>query len=223
MIEILIADDHPIVRQGLRSAFSDTCDIHVRGEAADGSQALAIARQEAFDVILLDLAMPLMNGLDVLKEIMLEKPKSHVLILSAYSDKHYAVRCFRAGAMGYITKECATTEFVQAIRRVNLGRKYVSASLAQQLVDETDLDSQRPLHETLSDREFQVLCLLGQGKSVTESAKILNLGIPTVSTYRARILDKMKLRSTAQLIVYALEHKLISNVYADSPLPSSPR
>ncbi len=211
MIEVLIADDHPIVRQGLRSALSDTPDIHVRNEAADGPEVLEKVRKEEYDVVLLDLAMPTMSGFDVLKEIMLEKPKSHVLILSTYPEKQYAVRCLRAGALGYLTKESAATELLDAIRRVSQGRKYVSASLAQQLVDEIDIDSQKPPHEMLSDREFQVLCLLGQGKSVTEAADILKLSIPTVSTYRARILDKMKLSSTAQLIVYALEHKLIKN------------
>jgi len=211
MIEVLIADDHPIVRHGLRSALSDTPDIHVRDEASDGPEVLEKVRIQDFDVILLDLAMPTMNGFDVLKEIMLEKPRSKVLILSTYPEKQYAVRCLKAGALGYLTKESAATELLEAIRRTSQGRKYVTASLAQQLVDEIDVDSQRSPHELLSDREFQVLCLLGQGKSVTEAADALKLSIPTVSTYRARILDKMKLNSTAQLIVYALEHKLIKN------------
>ena len=209
MISVLVADDHPIVRRGLRSTLGETPDIRVVEEAVDGPDMLKKARGGSFDIILLDLSMPGMSGFDVLKQLMIEQPESRVLILSTFSEKQYAIRCLRAGARGYLTKESAATELVLAIRRVHQGRKYVSSSLAEHLVGEIDIKFDKPLHEALSDREFQILCLFGQGKNVTEIAKILNLSVPTISTYRSRILNKMNLETTAHLIVYVIEHRLM--------------
>lgn len=209
MIRVLVADDHPMVRRGLRATLAETTDIRVAEEAVDGLDMLEKARSGGFDIILLDLSMPGMSGFDALKQLMTELPKTRVVILSTYPEKQYAIRCLRAGAFGYLAKESAATELVAAIRRVHQGRKYASSSLAEHLVGEVDVQFDKPLHEALSDREFQVLCLFGQGKTVTQIAEMLNLSIPTISTYRARILNKMNLESTAHLIVYVIEHRLI--------------
>jgi DNA-binding NarL/FixJ family response regulator len=209
MINVIIVDDHPIVRRGLKSTLDETPDIRVIDEATDGADFLEKAKKGTHDVVLLDLSMPGMSGFDALKQHMLDFPKSKVLVLSTYPEKQYAVRCLRAGALGFLTKDSATTELLSAIRKVYQGRKYVSAELVEQIIDEVDVHADRPLHEFLSDREFQVICYFGQGKNVKEIAEILHLSIPTVSTYRARILDKLKLETTAQLIVYVMEHKLI--------------
>jgi two-component system invasion response regulator UvrY len=208
MIRVLIADDHPIVRQGLLAALAETDDIRVMAEAGQGSDAIEHARTGQFDVIVLDISMPGMNGFDVLKLLLAEHPQTRVLILSTYPEKQYAIRCLKAGAMGYLTKESAASELATAIRRVANGRKYVSASLAERLADQVDIDPTRPLHDALSDREFQVMCFLGKGKTVSEIAEMLSLSVPTIHTYRARVLDKMKMESTAQLMLYVLENKL---------------
>lgn len=209
MLKILIADDHPVVRRGLRQIIEGTADMVVAAEAADGREALLKARTGEYDVVLLDIAMPLRNGVDVLCHLKQDRPTLPVLILSMHPEEQYAVRALRAGASGYLTKESAPEELVAAIRKVSTGRKYVSASLAESLVSMMQEEGGRPAHETLSQREFQVLCLIASGKTVSEVARELVLSVKTVSTHRARILVKMRLRNTAELIRYATTNQLV--------------
>lgn len=212
MIRVLIVDDHPIVRRGLRSALAESSDIVVVDEAQDGTEAITKARATKPNVMLLDLSMPKKGGFEVLKQLHAEMPEIRVLILSTYPEKQYAVRCLKNGATGYLTKESASEELVTAIRKTAKGQKYVSASLAELLMTEIQVDSLAMPHEKLSDREFEVLCLIGQGKTVSEIAELLSLALPTINTYRSRILEKMSLEKTTQLVHYVLENKLIDKV-----------
>ena len=212
MIRVLIVDDHPIVRKGLRSGLAETSDIRVVDEAADGDEAIAKSREHKPDIILLDISLPGKNGYEVLKQLHAEYPQIRVLILTTYPEKQYAIRCLRGGAYGYLTKESAPEELITAIRRIAQGRKYVGAALGELLATEVDGFSNRLPHEELSDREFQVLCLLGQGKTVSQIADILSLSLSTINTYRAHILEKMHMKTTAQLIRYVVDNNL-----AESP------
>lgn len=209
MIEILIADDHAVVRKGLVQIVSDTLDIKVSAEASDGEEALDLVRECDLDVVVLDLNMPGPTGLDVLKQLNVEYPDLPVLILSVHPEDQYALRVLRAGAAGYLTKDSAPDKLVEAIRKVAEGGKYLSPAVAEQLLFQIDSDADQPLHASLSDREFQVMRLLAQGMSVTEIAEKLSLGVKTISTYRARLLDKMQMNSNAELARYALENDLI--------------
>jgi two-component system invasion response regulator UvrY len=208
MIRVLIADDHAIVRQGLKQILSETDDLVIAGEAEDGSEALMLARQTAWDVFLLDVSMPNRNGIDTLKQLRKEFPRLPVLILSMHPEEQYAVRALKAGASGYLTKQSAPEQLVNAIRQVANGKKYVSPSVALQLAEAISDNSEKKPHERITDREYQVLTLIASGKTLTQVADALNLGVATVSTYRARLLEKMGLRSTAELIRYGLEHGL---------------
>ncbi|MBI5900254.1 MAG: response regulator transcription factor [Rhodocyclales bacterium] len=207
-INVLIADDHAIVRQGLKQILSETEDMLVTGEADDGAEALALARQQPWDVFLLDVSMPNRNGIDTLKQLKKEFPRLPVLILSMHPEEQYAVRALKAGASGYLTKQSAPEQLVNAIRQVASGKKYLSPAVAQQLADAISEDTEKSPHERITDREYQVLKLIAAGKTLTQVAETLNLGVATVSTYRARLLEKMGLRSTAELIRYGLEHGL---------------
>ncbi len=209
MIKILIADDHAIVRKGLKQIISETQDMVVADEASDGQEVLNKVRKNSFDMVLLDISMPGRTGLDILRELKTEKPKMPILVLSMYPEEQYAVRVLRAGASGYLTKESAPDELIAAIRKVSLGKKYITPSLAERLALDLDIDSDKPLHETLSDREYQVLCLIASGKTVGEIAERLSLSAKTISTYRARILEKMNMKNNAELTHYALQHKLV--------------
>ncbi|MBW1742830.1 MAG: response regulator transcription factor [Deltaproteobacteria bacterium] len=208
MIRILIADDHAIVREGLKQIVADTPDMVVGGEAADGPQVLELVRKDDWDVVVLDIAMPGRGGVDILKQLKNEKPGLPVLILSMYPEEQYAVRCLRAGASGYLTKESAPDELVTAVQKVVSGGKYVSSLLAERLAFELEIDTEKPLHEALSDREYQVMCMMASGKTVTEIADNLSLSIKTISTYRSRILEKMDMTSSAELMHYAIKHGL---------------
>ncbi len=207
-INVLIADDHAIVRQGLKQILSETEDMLVTGEADDGAEALGLARQQPWDVFLLDVSMPNRNGIDTLKQLKKEFPRLPVLILSMHPEEQYAVRALKAGASGYLTKQSAPEQLVNAIRQVASGKKYLSPAVAQQLADAISEDTEKSPHERITDREYQVLKLIAAGKTLTQIAETLNLGVATVSTYRARLLEKMGLRSTAELIRYGLEHGL---------------
>jgi DNA-binding NarL/FixJ family response regulator len=209
-IHVLIADDHAIVRQGLKQILSETEDLVVAGEADDGAEALQLARQQEWNVFLLDVSMPNRNGIDTLKQLKKEFPRLPVLILSMHPEEQYAVRALKAGASGYLTKQSAPEQLVTAIRQVAGGRKYVSPTVAMQLADAiaNDSDSEQPPHELLSDREYEVLKLIATGKTLTQIAEELNLAVATISTFRARILTKLGLSSTAELIRYGLEHGL---------------
>jgi len=212
MIRILIVDDHPVVRRGLRAALEEMTDMKVVDEAQDGPDALKKARALTPDVVLLDISLPGQSGLDILKHLHAEMPEIRILILSTYPEKQYAIRCLRNGALGYLTKESASEELVNAVRKVAGGRKYVSTSLGELLASELHTNQAKMPHEDLSDREFSVLCLLGRGKTVSQIARLLSLGVPTVNTYRSRLLEKMKMDSTAQLMHYAIENKLIDKI-----------
>jgi two-component system, NarL family, invasion response regulator UvrY len=208
-IRVLIADDHAIVRQGFKQIFSETGDLLVAGEADDGVDALQLARENAWDVFLLDISMPNRNGIDTLKQLKREFPRLPVLILSMHPEEQYALRALKAGASGYLTKQSAPDQLVTAIRQVAQGKKYVSPGVAQQLVDAIADDTEKLPHERITDREYQVLVLIAKGKPLTQVADELNLGVATVSTYRARLLEKMGLKSTAELIHYGLRHGLV--------------
>jgi DNA-binding NarL/FixJ family response regulator len=208
-IRVMIADDHAIVRQGLRQILSDTEDMEVAGEACNGVEALRLSREGEWDVVLMDVSMPDRNGIDALKLIRKEQPRLPVLILSMYPEEQYAIRALKAGAAGYLTKQSAPDQLVTAIRQVASGKKYVSASLAMELADAITDDTDRPLHERLSDREYQTLCMIASGKTLTEIAEELNLSVKTVSVYRARLLEKMRLRNNAELTHYGLKFGLV--------------
>ncbi len=209
MIKILIADDHAIVRRGLKQILAETPDMTVIDEASNGHEVLTKVMKHDYSVVLLDISMPGKSGLDVLKELKNERPKLPVLILSMYPEEQYAVRVLRAGASGYLTKEGAPEELIYAIRKVVQGKKYVSASLAEKLVFDLDGDSQKPLHESLSDREFQVLCMIASGKTVSDISEELALSVKTISTYRTRLLEKMKMKNNAELTHYAVQNHLV--------------
>ena len=208
MIRILIADDHAIVRQGLKQIVEESGEMQVVAEAANGVEALQKMRETSCDVVLLDISMPGKSGIDVLKQIKEEKPKLPVLILSIYPEDQYAVRLIKAGAAGYMTKESAPAEVVEAVRRVAGGKKFISPSVAEMLANEIGLADEKSPHETLSDRELQIFLLLANAKTVSGIAEALSLSVKTVSTYRSRILEKMHLRNNAELMHYAIERRL---------------
>jgi DNA-binding NarL/FixJ family response regulator len=207
-IRILIADDHAIVRAGLQQFIADEPDLEVVGEAGTGTEALAFIRSQPCDVVLLDISMPDLNGVDALLQIRRVKPDLPVLILTAYPEEQYAVSLLRAGASGFVRKESAPEQLIAAIRTVAQGRKYVSPSLGQLLLKDLE-GSDRPAHATLSEREFQIFRRLASGQSVSRIAEELFLSVKTVSTYRTRILEKMDMRTNADLTYYAVKNGLI--------------
>jgi DNA-binding NarL/FixJ family response regulator len=209
MIRILIADDHAIVRAGLRQFIADQPDMEVTGEAASGSEAVQLVRGAEFDVVLLDISMPDRNGIDTLKTLKQLRPALPVLMLSGFAEDQYAVNLLRGGASGYLNKEAASTQLVGAIRTVVRGRKFVSPALAQILADGVTGDAERPLHAELSQREFQIFCKLAAGAAVSKIADELFLSVKTVSTYRTRVLEKMGMKSNADLTYYAIKNGLI--------------
>ena len=211
-LRILIVDDHPIVRQGLRQTLTDaaaTVAIAEIGEAATPQAALDLVRQREWDAVILDIGLPGRGGLDVLRDIKREAPKLPVLILSMHPEDQYAVRSVRAGAAGYLTKDAATANLVDAVRKVASGGRYISARLAERLAVELAADTDRPLHTLLSDREFDVLRSIASGQTVGDIAARLSLSVKTVSTYRARILEKMRLKNNAELMQYVLTNHLL--------------
>jgi two-component system invasion response regulator UvrY len=209
MLKVLVADDHRVVREGLKQIIERNREMTVVAEASDGQEVLEKLRKVPVDVVLLDLSMPGPSGLDILKQIHQRYPKQAILVLSQHPEEKFAIRSFRAGASGYLTKENAASELLAAIRKVAGGRKWMSESVAEQMADSLNQDPSRPPHETLSDREFEILCQFGSGKTVSEIARELCLSVKTVSTYRTRILEKMAMTKTSELILYALQHALI--------------
>ncbi len=210
MIRILVADDHAIVRDGLKQIVSDTSDIVVSGEASNGREALNKALKDDYDVVLLDITMPDRSGLEILKEIKGQKPELPVLILSIHPEEQYAVRALKAGAAGYLTKESASEELIRAMRKVSSGGKYVTSSLAEKLASILKTNTEEPLHQSLSDREYQVLCMIASGKRVKQIADELLLSTKTISTYRSRILRKMNMNNDIELTRYAMQNHLVS-------------
>jgi len=209
MIKILIADDHAVVREGLKQIISETPDMRVIDEADNGQDVLNKVSEQNYDVVLLDITMPGRSGLDVLKQIKSKKPKLPVLMLSVHPEEQYAIRTLKAGASGYLTKGSATDELIAAIRKISAGKKYVSSSLAEKLAFDLDMDYEKPRHEILSDREYQVMSMIASGKTVKEIADELSLSVQTISTYRSRILEKMKLKNNAEIIYYAVKQGLV--------------
>jgi len=209
MIKVLIVDDHAVVREGLKRILEIRGDIAVAGEAANRDETLSKVRAEAFDVVVLDLALGRDNGLEVLKHIKSEQPKLPVLILSMQPEEHYASRLLKAGAAGYLSKESAPGELVNAVIKVSNGGRYVSAAIAERLAFEIGSPTTETPHERLSDREFQVFQMIASGKGLTQIADELGVSVKTVSTHRARILTKLGIKNNAELIHYALKQGLI--------------
>jgi two-component system invasion response regulator UvrY len=208
-IRVFIADDHAIVREGLKQILADSRDIIVAGEAENGLDAIRLFPKSRCNVMLLDISMPDKNGIEVLKQIKKEYPETQVLMLSMHREDQYAIRSLKAGAAGYLTKQAAPKELVVAIRQVAAGQKYVSAALAQALAAQVGDDHATPVHDTLSDREYQTLTLIASGKTVSDIALELSLSVKTVSEYRARLLVKMKLKNSAELTHYAIRNHLV--------------
>jgi DNA-binding NarL/FixJ family response regulator len=211
MIRVLLADDHAIVRAGLKEVLTDTGDIEVAGEATNGQEVLALVRGREFDIAVLDMSMPGRSGLELIKLVRAEKPKLRILILSMHSEQQYAVRAVKAGASGYLTKDSAAEELVTAIRRIAAGGAYVSPETAERLVLDSAPGAEVAPHTLLSDREFQVLQMIAGGKSVTEIAQQLSISVKTVSTHKTRLMEKMGLANQAELIRYALENNIITS------------
>ena len=209
MIRALVADDHAVVRRGLKDLFGESGDIVVEGEATSGQELLDQVEQKPWDVVVLDINLPDRNGLDLLGEVKRRNPDLPVLILTMYAEEHYAVRAMRAGAAGYVTKESAPEELIQAVRKVVNRGRYVSPGLAERLAHWVDGASDKPPHERLSTREFQIFLMLASGRAVSQAADDLCLSVKTVSTYRARVLEKMDLKSNADLTLYAVRNRLV--------------
>ncbi len=211
MIKILIADDHPVVREGLKQIISKAEDMTVQGEALNGNETIEMIKTGEWDVVVLDIAMPGRDGLDVLKEIRAAKPKLPVLILSVHPEEQIAVRTLKLGASGYMNKEAAPKELVNAIRKVYSGSKYVSSNLAEKIVSSLDSNVSDDPNQILSDREFQVMRMIASGKNVNEIADELFISVKTVRTYRERILQKLKLKNDVEIARYALKNRLLEN------------
>ena len=209
IIKVLITDDHPIVRKGLKQILDDCPGIKVIYEASNGHALLNELIKQKVDVILLDISMPERNGLSLLKEIKNIKPKVAVLMLSIHPEEQYALRSLKLGASGYLTKSSTPDELIIAIRKVAIGKKYITTTLAEKIAHDIGSASDKPVHEILSDRELEVMCMLARGKSNQNIAVELSLSPKTISTYRERIMDKMNLKSTAEIIRYAIKENLV--------------
>lgn len=209
MIKILIADDHTLFRKGLKHILSEYPDLVVTDEASNGQEVLEKIWHNDYDMVLLDITMPGMTGLDALKQLKNDKPKLPVLVLSMHPEEQYAVRVIRAGASGYLRKESAPDELITAIQKISGGRKYITSSLAERLADNVESTAEKPLHDTLSDREFEVFRMIAAGKKIKQIAEALFLNARTISTYRSRILEKMQIKTNAELIHYAIKHQIL--------------
>ena len=212
MTHILVVDDLAVVRQGVRQILSEQFQDAVVGEAASAQEMMEQMRRHNWDVVVLDVGMPGKSGLDALKDLKQASPKLPVLVLSAYPEDQLARRMLKAGAAGYLNKDSAPNELVRALRKILGGGKFVSAAVAELLASNLDDHCEKPLHEQLSDREYQVMCLIPVGKSLKEIADDLCVGVSTINTYRARILEKMQLRNNTELTHYALENRLVNRL-----------
>ncbi len=211
MIRLLVADDHALVREGLLRILAAASDIEVAGEAANGDETLALVRDNDYDLALVDLSMPGLSGLDLIKRLRLEKPKLRILVLSMHGESQYAARALKAGASGYLTKDAAAAQLLGAIRKVAAGGVHISETAAAELLGAGAPAGSSPPHTLLSDREFEVFRQLVAGRSITEIAAALHLSVKTISTHKARILEKMAMASTAELVRYAVEHRLLDD------------
>ncbi len=208
-IKLVIIDDHAVVREGIKSALRSDPAIHIVAEGSSGREAINLSRQQDFDVMLLDLALPDRNGIDVLKQIRAEKPRAIVLIFAVQREDEYAIRALKAGAAGYLNKQCELPQIQEAIRQVARGMKYISTGLAQALANQIHHGFEEVPHKALSDREYQTLTMIASGKSVSDIARELSLSVKTISEYRSRILSKMKMRHNAELTHYAIKNQLV--------------
>lgn len=209
MLKILLADDHAVVRHGVKQILADAFTQVTFGEAQNAQELLELVRSDRWNIVVLDLAMPGGNGLEMLKEIKYNHQMLPVLVLSMYPEDQYAVRTIRAGAAGYLNKESAPEELVQAVRKILHGGEYISPSVADELVQYARSEGDQPPHNLLSDREYQVLCMIASGKEIKEISAELGLSAKTISTYRARLLVKMNMRTNAELTVYAIQNNLV--------------
>lgn len=207
-MKVLIADDHAVVRRGVREILEDAPLGLFVDEAGSAGETLKAVRDNAYDIVLLDISFPDGSGLDVLRQIRLQCPRTHVLLLSMYPEEQYARRALRLGASGYLTKDSTSNELVIAVQKVAMGGKYITQAMAERFAEEIGLQVEKARHETLSDREFQVLTRLGAGKSISEIAAELSLSPKTVSTYRSRLLEKLNLKTTAEIVRYVIENRL---------------
>lgn len=208
-VKILIGDDHAIVREGMMRLLRDEFREVEFGEAKCGIDVLDMAREGKWDVIIMDITMPGRTGLEILKQLKAEEIPTPVLVLSMYPEDQYAVRVMRAGAAGYLTKDTASEQLVQAVKKVLSGKKYISESLAERLADDLNGRSNKTVHELMSDREYQVMCMIASGRTVSEIAEELSLSVPTISTYRARILEKLNMKTNAEITRFAIESGLV--------------
>lgn len=209
MIRIITVDDHAVVRRGLKQIIEEEPDMKVVGEAGDGRDAVSLIRETACDMVILDISLPEMSGIEVLHHLRHEHPDLPVLIMSMHEEEQYALRVLKAGASGYLQKDTIPEEMIKAIRKIIAGGKYISPSFSETLIPGQKL-SEKPLHENLSDREFQIMCMIACGKTLKDIGEALCISSKTVSTYRTRILDKMRMKTNADIISYALSHKLIA-------------
>lgn len=211
-MKILVVDDHAVVRHGVKQILTEHFQCSVIGEAQNADEMIEQVRKRYWTIVILDVSMPGKGGLDALKELKQLQPKLPVLVLSAYPEDQLALRILKAGASGYLTKDSAPTELVQALRKIIAGGKYVSAPVAELLALNLESDLEKPLHEQLSDREYQVMCLIAVGKSLKDIADDLCVSISTINTYRARILEKMQLKNNTELTHYAIKNGLVDRL-----------
>ena len=210
MIKVVLVDYHAILRRGLTQTIADNNDMSVAGEAENSAEAMRLLRDKPCDVVVLDISLPDRNGIETLKLIRKEFPRVHVLMLSMYAEDQYAVRALKSGAAGYLTKQSAPSQLVSAIRQVMQGRKYVTPAVAEALAKSVELDSEKPPHQSLSIREFQTFCMIASGKTLSEIARHMSLSTKTVSVYRSRVLEKMRMKNNAELTHYAIKNALVS-------------
>ena len=209
MINILVVDDHALIRKGLKMLLEESPDFQIKGEASTGIQAVKMMREQHFDLVLLDMSLPDQHGMDVLKQLKSEQSDIKIIVLSMYPEEQYGLRALKAGASGYINKQSASEKLVGAIKQVTSGKKYISETLAEQLLSNLVGDSQDVPHQSLSNREFQTLCLMSSGNSLTEISEIMNLSPKTISVYRARMLEKMGFKNNAEAVHYAIANRLV--------------
>ncbi|OGT18483.1 MAG: DNA-binding response regulator [Gallionellales bacterium RIFOXYB12_FULL_54_9] len=211
MTDILVVDDHALIRKGLKQLLEDSQDLKVTGEASTGIGAINMVRTQHFDLMLLDINLPDKHGIDILKQFKSEQPELKIIVLSMYPEDQYGVRALKAGAMGYINKQGASDTLITAIRQVLSGKKYISETLAEQLLNNLIGESQELMHQSLSNREYQTLCLMASGKSLSDISEIMMLSPKTVSVYRSRMLAKMGFSNNAEAIHYAITHHLVES------------
>jgi two-component system, NarL family, invasion response regulator UvrY len=209
-LKIIIVDDHELIREGLKKVTAKEPDIEVMGEASNSDELFELLDKHEIDIVILDISLPGRSGLDLIVDIRIHAPDTKILILTIHPEDRFAIKALRAGASGYITKSNASRSLISALRKISDGRKYISSTLAEQLAIELEMDYEKPLHERLSTRELEVMLLMAQGKTVRDIAELLSISANTVSSYRSRILEKMKMKTNAEIIRYTIENKLIT-------------